>query len=100
MVGDREKRLRQLREAYENAILDENAYHAALAAPGVQIDTGGGFCIGDDASATGGDVVGRDKIEHYHGTVPEYGALLPVGGAAYSDHPVHYQSEATLPIAI
>jgi hypothetical protein len=35
---------------------------------------------GGDTSATGGDVMGRDKIEHYHRTLPEYGALLPIGG--------------------
>jgi hypothetical protein len=55
MAGDREKRLRQLREAYESGNLDEGAYHVSLAAAlGVQIETGGGSYIGGDVT-TGDD---------------------------------------------
>lgn len=61
MAGDREKRLRQLRKAYKNGTLDEDTYHAVLAALGVQIETGGGSHTGGDVTTTDGGVVGRDK---------------------------------------
>ncbi len=74
MTDDRQKRLAQLRQAYESGILDEDTYRAAVA--GVEAEAGvaatqtgsGGLAVDHSTAAgAGGIAVGgkAGEIHHY-----------------------------------
>jgi len=85
MSDDREKRLKQLREAYESGLLDEDTYHAAAGALGGQVDY--------EAAVEGDGAVAQGKGAVAAGA----GALLIAGdvlGDVYQGPPTTEPSEA------
>ncbi|MEK7324367.1 MAG: SUMF1/EgtB/PvdO family nonheme iron enzyme, partial [Chloroflexota bacterium] len=68
MTDERAKRLANLRQAYESGALDEDTYHAAVAAlatlASLETQNEGGINLGEASSVTvgQGDLTGRDKM--------------------------------------
>ena len=68
MTDERAKRLANLRQAYESGALDEDTYHAAVAAlatlASLETQNEGGINLGEASGVTvgQGDLTGRDKM--------------------------------------